>query len=69
MHLHTLSIPVSTSTLFMTLFQLVSGGPQYLVEYVVVEANCTNDACMPLNDPMAVSMHSISLVFQKNNHF
>ncbi|KAI3375166.1 hypothetical protein L3Q82_021683 [Scortum barcoo] len=33
--------------------QIVSGGPIYLVEYVVVEANCTDGACVPLNDIMA----------------
>ncbi|XP_022610883.1 alpha-2-HS-glycoprotein-like [Seriola dumerili] len=33
--------------------QLVSGGPQYSVEYVIVEANCTNDVCVPLNEPLA----------------
>ncbi|XP_023260808.1 alpha-2-HS-glycoprotein-like [Seriola lalandi dorsalis] len=32
--------------------QLVSGGPQYSVEYVIVEANCTDDACVPLNEPL-----------------
>ncbi|KAK1879743.1 Alpha-2-HS-glycoprotein [Dissostichus eleginoides] len=33
--------------------QVVSGGPIYLAEYVVVEANCTDDPCVPLNDAMA----------------
>ncbi|KAM9323709.1 alpha-2-HS-glycoprotein-like [Pholidichthys leucotaenia] len=33
--------------------QIVSGGPIYLAEYVVVEANCTGDPCVPLNDAMA----------------
>ncbi|WP_289465531.1 cystatin domain-containing protein, partial [Klebsiella pneumoniae] len=31
--------------------QVVSGGPQYSVEYVIVEANCTDDVCVPLSDP------------------
>ncbi|XP_038574378.1 alpha-2-HS-glycoprotein 2 [Micropterus salmoides] len=34
--------------------QIVSGGPIYFAEYIVVEANCTDDACVPLNDVMAV---------------
>uniref|UniRef100_A0A3P9J2K8 Alpha-2-HS-glycoprotein 2 n=1 Tax=Oryzias latipes TaxID=8090 RepID=A0A3P9J2K8_ORYLA len=33
--------------------QVVSGGHQYIVEYVFVEANCLNDTCTPLNDTMA----------------
>ncbi|XP_037644315.1 alpha-2-HS-glycoprotein-like isoform X1 [Sebastes umbrosus] len=33
--------------------QIVSGGPFYSAEYVVVEANCTNDVCVPLDDAMA----------------
>ncbi|KAL3054638.1 hypothetical protein OYC64_017551 [Pagothenia borchgrevinki] len=33
--------------------KVVSGGPIYLAEYVVVEANCTDDPCVPLNDAMA----------------
>ncbi|KAK5859502.1 hypothetical protein PBY51_021055 [Eleginops maclovinus] len=33
--------------------QVVSGGLVYLAEYVVVEANCTEDPCVPLNDAMA----------------
>ncbi|XP_077415200.1 alpha-2-HS-glycoprotein 2 [Vanacampus margaritifer] len=33
--------------------QIVSGGPRYLAEYVIAEANCTNNVCMPLNDVMA----------------
>ncbi|XP_054624188.1 alpha-2-HS-glycoprotein 2 [Dunckerocampus dactyliophorus] len=33
--------------------QIVSGGPRYLAEYVVAEANCTNDACVPLTAAMA----------------
>ncbi|XP_061550361.1 alpha-2-HS-glycoprotein 2 [Phycodurus eques] len=33
--------------------QIVSGGPRYLAEYVIAEANCTNDVCVPLNDVMA----------------
>ncbi|GAA6222548.1 alpha-2-HS-glycoprotein-like [Lates japonicus] len=33
--------------------QIVSGGPVYVAEYVVVEANCTDGACVPLNDPIA----------------
>ncbi|XP_010771723.1 alpha-2-HS-glycoprotein-like [Notothenia coriiceps] len=33
--------------------QVVSGGPIYLAEYVVVEANCTDDPCVPQNDTMA----------------
>ncbi|KAE8291183.1 Alpha-2-HS-glycoprotein [Larimichthys crocea] len=34
--------------------QIVSGGPVYIAEYVVVEANCTDDVCVPLADVMAV---------------
>ncbi|XP_061925556.1 alpha-2-HS-glycoprotein 2 [Entelurus aequoreus] len=30
--------------------QIVSGGPRYFAEYVVAEANCTNDVCAPLTD-------------------
>ncbi|KAA8587354.1 alpha-2-HS-glycoprotein 2 [Etheostoma spectabile] len=33
--------------------QVVSGGPIYFAEYIVVEANCIDDACVPLNDTMA----------------
>ncbi|XP_034038820.1 alpha-2-HS-glycoprotein 2 [Thalassophryne amazonica] len=33
--------------------QLVSGGMIYKVEYVVAEANCTGDSCVPLSDPTA----------------
>ncbi|XP_073348088.1 alpha-2-HS-glycoprotein-like [Pagrus major] len=33
--------------------QFVSGGPIYIAEYVVVEANCTDDTCVPLGDAMA----------------
>ncbi|KAM9790347.1 alpha-2-HS-glycoprotein 2 [Syngnathus typhle] len=33
--------------------QILSGGPRYLAEYVIAEANCTNDVCVPLNDVMA----------------
>ncbi|KAL7386529.1 hypothetical protein ABVT39_009771 [Epinephelus coioides] len=33
--------------------QVVSGGPIYSVEYVVVEAICLDDVCEPLQDPMA----------------
>lgn len=36
-------------------FQIVSGGAVYSAEYVVVEANCTEDPCVPLTDTMAVS--------------
>lgn len=56
---------VHTSILLNTLFQVVSGGPIYFAEYVVVEANCTDDACVPLNDAMGVSTQSISLVIYK----
>uniref|UniRef100_A0A3Q2YJM3 Alpha-2-HS-glycoprotein 2 n=1 Tax=Hippocampus comes TaxID=109280 RepID=A0A3Q2YJM3_HIPCM len=38
--------------------QIVSGGPRYLAEYVIAEANCTDDVCVPLNDVMAVSTQS-----------
>ncbi|XP_070830595.1 alpha-2-HS-glycoprotein-like [Chaetodon trifascialis] len=34
--------------------QVVSGGPMYSAEYVVVEANCTDAGCVPLNDTMAL---------------
>ncbi|KAK9538923.1 hypothetical protein VZT92_004064 [Zoarces viviparus] len=33
--------------------QVVSGGPIYFAEYVVVEATCTDDACVPLHDATA----------------
>ncbi|XP_019203684.1 alpha-2-HS-glycoprotein [Oreochromis niloticus] len=33
--------------------QIVSGGPIFITEYVVVEGNCTEDPCVPLNDAMA----------------
>nr|XP_057924140.1 alpha-2-HS-glycoprotein 2 [Doryrhamphus excisus] len=33
--------------------QIVSGGPHYLAEYVVAEANCTDDVCVPLTAAMA----------------
>ncbi|XP_070701823.1 alpha-2-HS-glycoprotein-like [Pempheris klunzingeri] len=33
--------------------QIVSGGPIYIAEYVVIEANCTDDVCVPLTDAMA----------------
>lgn len=43
----------------------MSGGPIYIAEYVVVEANCTDDACVPLADVMAVSTQSTSLAFHR----
>ncbi|KAM9719762.1 alpha-2-HS-glycoprotein-like [Menidia menidia] len=33
--------------------KIVAGGPMYAAEYVVIEANCINDTCVPLNDTMA----------------
>ncbi|KAM7401044.1 hypothetical protein PAMA_005307 [Pampus argenteus] len=33
--------------------QIVSGGSIYLAEYVISEANCTDDACVALNDATA----------------
>ncbi|XP_027876343.1 alpha-2-HS-glycoprotein 2 [Xiphophorus couchianus] len=33
--------------------QVVAGGKRYKAEFVVVEANCINDTCTPLNDTMA----------------
>ncbi|KAM6989282.1 alpha-2-HS-glycoprotein 2 [Tautogolabrus adspersus] len=33
--------------------QVLSGGPIYLAEYVIAEAYCTNDTCVPLIDDMA----------------
>ncbi|XP_036410382.1 alpha-2-HS-glycoprotein-like [Megalops cyprinoides] len=36
--------------------QIVSGGPQFLTEYAIVETNCTVDddgICIPLPDPLA----------------
>ncbi|XP_058481421.1 alpha-2-HS-glycoprotein 2 [Solea solea] len=33
--------------------QVVSGGHQYLAEYVVIEANCTDEVCVPTSDPLA----------------
>lgn len=53
----------------VSLLQIVSGGARYLAEYVVVAANCTNDVCEPLNDPLAVSTENTSLVLPKNNTF
>lgn len=50
-----------------TLFQLVAGGPIYTAEYVVVEANCTDDTCVPLDNANAVSKQSISSSFHKKN--
>lgn len=32
----------------------------YYAEYVVVEANCTEDYCTPLNDTLAVSAKRLS---------
>lgn len=32
----------------------------YYAEYVVVEANCTEDYCTPLNDTMVVSAKRLS---------
>ncbi|KAM8851180.1 alpha-2-HS-glycoprotein-like [Spinachia spinachia] len=34
--------------------QVVSRGPIYFAEYVVAEANCTENVCTPLHDPAAV---------------
>lgn len=50
-------------------FQVVSGGPLYKAEYVVVEANCTEDQCTPLNDTMAVSAKMINLKFLSLSKF
>ncbi|XP_040000283.1 alpha-2-HS-glycoprotein 2 [Xiphias gladius] len=33
--------------------QFLSGGARYSVEYVIAEANCTGDTCVPLDDPTA----------------
>ncbi|KAM4551343.1 alpha-2-HS-glycoprotein-like [Odontesthes bonariensis] len=33
--------------------KIVTGGPRYAAEYIVIEANCINDTCVPLNDIMA----------------
>ncbi|XP_072219619.1 alpha-2-HS-glycoprotein-like [Leuresthes tenuis] len=33
--------------------KIVTGGPRYAAEYFVIEANCINDTCVPLNDTMA----------------
>ncbi|XP_034558552.1 alpha-2-HS-glycoprotein 2 isoform X2 [Notolabrus celidotus] len=33
--------------------QVLLGGPIYSAEYVIVEASCVNDTCVPLNDAMA----------------
>lgn len=63
MHLHIELVSVSTSILPNTLFQFLSGGARYSVEYVIAEANCTGDTCVPLDDPTAVSTQSIALVF------
>lgn len=48
-------------------FQIVSGGPMYNAEYVVVEANCTEDDCTPLNDTMAVSAKRLSFPLPKRS--
>lgn len=60
---------VTTSILVHALFQVLSGGPIYFAEYVVVEANCTGDACVALNDAMAVSTKTMSLTFHKKKTF
>ncbi|KAK5618730.1 hypothetical protein CRENBAI_012645 [Crenichthys baileyi] len=33
--------------------QVVAGGQKYITEFVIIEANCVNDTCVPLNDTMA----------------
>ncbi|XP_012716379.2 alpha-2-HS-glycoprotein 2 [Fundulus heteroclitus] len=33
--------------------QVVSGGQRYKTEFVVIEGNCVNDTCVPLNDTVA----------------
>lgn len=38
-----------------SLFQILPGRTRYLAEYIIVEANCTDGICEPLNDPLAVS--------------
>lgn len=50
-------VSVSKSILPNALFQIIAGGPLYRAEYVIVEANCTDDGCVPLIDAMAVSTH------------
>lgn len=50
-----LFVAVSSQIFLNLFFQVVSGGPTYTAEFVIVEGNCTNDACEPLNDIMAVS--------------
>ena len=67
MHLHIFLCACQYIIVLNTLFQFAVGGPVYSVEYVVVEANCTDDACVPLNDTMAVSTQSTGLVFHKKN--
>lgn len=49
---------ICTSIFLQYPFQVVSGGPLYTAEYVVIEAACINDTCVPLNDTMAVSTHT-----------
>lgn len=40
------------------MFQIVSGGPTYIAEYIITEANCT-ETCSPLLDASAVSIKEI----------
>lgn len=49
---------LSSSALLNASFQIVSGGPIYLAEYIVIEATCIDDTCVALNDTLAVSAKS-----------
>lgn len=61
-----ISISISVSVFLNILFQIVSGGPIFLAEYVIVEANCTDGVCAALNDAMAVSTQCMRSCTKKN---
>lgn len=69
MHLHVVLCACHYVIGLNTLFQILAGGQTYFAEYVVIEANCTDDACVPMNDAMAVSTQSTGLVFHNKNNF
>lgn len=52
---HVSAVASSTAVL---MFQIVSGGPTYIAEYIITEANCT-ETCSPLLDASAVSIKEI----------
>ena len=47
------------------MFQVVSGGPMYAAEFLIVEANCTGDDCVPSHDAMAVSTQGLCVSWIK----